>query len=362
MIPLAKAIVDEAMKQAVLDVLESGWYILGDEVNAFEAEFARFCGTKYGVGVSSGTAALHLSLMGLGIGPCDEVITAANSFVASAFAVEFCGAKTVLADVVPETYNLDPSKLEEKITTRTKAIVPVHLYGQPADMDPIREIAERYDLYVVEDACQAHGAFYKQKRTGSLGHIACFSFYPSKCMTVCGDGGMIVTDDDELAENLRKLRAYGEIEKYKSVKLGFNLRLSEISAAIGRKQLIYLDKWNKLRRKHVKYYNQLLSDCPEIVTPFEAPWAFHVYYLYVIRVKQRDSLKAYLYANDIGTGIHYPIPIHLQPYYQNKHGSEVNSFPFIEQAAKEIISLPMYPELTKNEIEYVATKIKEFYE
>ncbi len=351
---LSKMYVDASIREAVLRVLDSGRYINGQNLSGFEEEFANFCQTKYAVGVSSGTSAILLSLMALGIGKGDEVIVPSLTFVATATPAKFLGAIIVYADIDPETYTIDPAEVQRKISPRTKAIIPVHLYGHPCDMDSINQLAKEHNLYVIEDACQSHGATYKGRRTGSLSDIACFSFYPSKNMTVLGDGGMITASDGKLAQKVRMLRDHGRTQKYVHELLGLNCRLSEIHAAIGREQLRHLMEWNKSRREIAVRYNTLLSNSG-VVIPVERKWVEHVYHMYVIRAKQRDKLASYLREKGIETGIHYPVPVHRQPCVR----SDVR-LPITEKCVDEIISLPMHPWLSDNEVEYVASEIRNF--
>jgi dTDP-4-amino-4,6-dideoxygalactose transaminase len=339
-------------------VLERADFILGREVTWFEEEFARYCEAEYAVGVDNGTSALELSLRVLDVGPGDEVIVPANSFIASASAVSFTGATPVFIDVDPASYNMDTQQIAQRITPRTKAILPVHLYGQPADMDPIMEMAERYGLFVVEDACQAHGAHYKERRVGTIGHVAAFSFYPGKNLGAYGDGGAIVTNDPSIANRLRILRNCGQREKYNHVYPAYNRRLDTLQAAILRVKLRYLDKWNALRRQWAFLYNQLL-DGADVATPIEIPDVEHVYHLYVVQAANRDGLQAQLQADGVATGIHYPVPIHLQPAYADL-GHEKGSFPVTEQAATRILSLPMFAELTQEDVEFVAERVQTF--
>jgi dTDP-4-amino-4,6-dideoxygalactose transaminase len=343
---------------AIAAVLSDTDFILGRAVNRLEEEFSAFCESGYAVGVDSGTSALELALRAFDIGPGDEVVTVANSFIASALAVTHTGARPVLVDCDPGNYTIDVSCLERAITPRTKAILPVHLYGQPADMDPILEIARRHSLVVIEDACQAHGATYKGKRVGSLGHAAAFSFYPGKNLGAYGDAGMVVTSDARIADALQKLRNYGQEQKYRHVSQGYNRRLDTLQAAILSVKLRHLESWNTARQQLAGLYNELLSGC-SVVTPNQASYAESVWHLYVIRTKKRDSLKAHLASQGIMTGIHYPIPIHLQPAYSDL-GYKRGDFPVTEAYADEILSLPMYAELTPDAIQYVADTIREF--
>lgn len=355
----------QALKKEILQTLEkaleNSQFILGKEVEKFEDEFAKFCGCKYAIGVNSGTDALTLSLKALNIKEGDEVITVPNTFVATVDAITRNGAKPVFVDVDERSFLLDISQLEKAITPKTKAIIPVHLYGQPCNMDEILEIAEKYNLYVIEDACQAHGAEYKGKRVGGFSILSCFSFYPAKNLGALGDGGIIVTNNEELVEKLKMLRNYGQKEKYFHEFTGFNSRLDEIQAAILRIKLKYLEKWIEQRRKNAKLYNEELEGTEKILTPIELPERKHVYHLYVIRVldRKRDMLREFLVNNKIYPGIHYPIPIHLTNAYRYL-GYEKGSFPVTEKLSNEILSLPMFPELREEEIVYICEKIKEF--
>ncbi|MCB0194327.1 MAG: DegT/DnrJ/EryC1/StrS family aminotransferase [Anaerolineae bacterium] len=345
------------INEVISKVLHRTNFILGDDVALFEQEFADFCETGYAVGADSGTSALELALRAYGIGPGDEVITVANTFIASALAISYTGATPVLVDIDPQTYNMDVSLIESAITPRTKAILPVHLYGQPADMDAILEIANQYELVVIEDACQAHGARYKGKRAGSIGHAAAFSFYPAKNLGACGDGGIVVTNDAQTAQSIRLMRNYGSTKKYEHMVQGFNRRLDTIQAAILRVKLRELENWNQARRRHAALYNQLLSDFDgSIILPTEADFAESVYHLFVVRTDDREALQAYLQQAGISTGIHYPIPVHLQPAYQNL-GYQKGDFPITERYAEQILSLPMYPELTPDLIEAVVKAV-----
>jgi len=352
-------VIKDEIDHAITDVLESGYFVLGRNVENFEKEFSQFCGVKYAIGVASGTDALIVSLKALEVKEGDEIITVPNTFVSTANAIIFVGAKPVFIDIDPQTYTMDPEGLKKAISDRTKAIVPVHLFGCPVDMDPILEIAEKQGIYVVEDACQAHGARYKGRRIGSIGNVTCFSFYPAKNLGAYGDGGLITTNEEEIAEKTRMLRNYGETEKYYCDAIGYNSRLDEIQAAILRVKLRYLNKFNEARRSHAKLYNELLSNGP-IITPVEREFLRHVYHLYVIRCRNRGRLRQFLSVNGISTGIHYPIPIHMQKAYSHIVLSE-NSFPTAERYATEILSLPMFPELTNEEIEYVCKFVNSFY-
>jgi dTDP-4-amino-4,6-dideoxygalactose transaminase len=345
------------LEEASLRVLRGTDYILGREVQLFEEEFADYCVARHAVGVDSGTSALELALRVCDIRPGDEVITAANTFIATALAISYTGATPVLVDVDAETYTIDVSRLREAITERTRAIVPVHLYGQPANMDPILEVARKHGLRVIEDACQAHGARYKGRPVGTLGDVAAFSFYPTKNLGGCGDGGMVVTNDDRLAESIRLLRNYGQRDKYQHLVAGFNRRLDTLQAAVLRVKLKHLDEWNSARRRHARLYSRLLA-ASAVKTPIEAEYAQSVWHLYVIQCTDRPALRAQLVQRGVSTGIHYPIPIHLQPPFRQL-GYIKGDFPVAEQQAEQILSLPMYAELTPELIEHVAASVVE---
>ncbi|HXZ95168.1 MAG TPA: DegT/DnrJ/EryC1/StrS family aminotransferase [Dehalococcoidia bacterium] len=345
-------------------VLESSNFILGAEVEGFEKEFAAFCRAEYAVGVSSGTNALSLALSALDVKQGDEVITAPNTFVATAAAISHVGARPVFVDANPDTYNMDLPQLEKTITERTRAIIPVHLYGHPADMDAVLQIARKHNLKVIEDACQAHGAEYRGQRVGTLGVISAFSFYPGKNLGAYGDAGAVVTNNRELAERVRLLRNHGSPKKYYHEIIGYNARFDEIQAAILRVKLRHLDSWNAKRRASADIYQRYLKDMADkelVVTPKEMDWAKHVYHLFVIQVDEqvRDKLIEHLNARGIGAQIHYPIPIHLQKAYEHL-GYKEGDFPVAEHAAKRIVSLPMFPELESQEIEYIAQEIESF--
>lgn len=344
----------QEIDDAVRRVLESGWYILGDEVRAFEEEFAAYLGVGYSIGVGSGTEALHLALVACGIGHGDEVITVSHTAVATVAAIELAGAKPVFVDIDPVTYTMDPDLLENGITSKTKAVIPVHIYGHPAPMGDILTIAREYGICVIEDCAQAHGATYRGKRVGSFGDMACFSFYPTKNLGAFGDGGAVVTSDHELAEKARLLREYGWAERYVSHIPGWNTRLDEVQAAILRVKLKHLDFGNSRRIKLAKLYSDGLFET-DITLPMVQKGAAHVYHLHVIRVKERDSLQTYLRSKDIGVSVHYPVPVHLQPAYEKNAVSLPNS----EIAAHEVLSLPMYPELTESQVQFVIDSIKE---
>jgi dTDP-4-amino-4,6-dideoxygalactose transaminase len=344
--------------KAIQKVLDNHNFVLGEELFLFEKEFAEYCGAKYCVGVASGTDALMLSLKALGVGPGDEVITVANSFIATAASISLVGAKPVLTDIDKNTYNIDVSKIEEKINKKTKVILPVHLYGRPADMDPIIALAKKYKLKILEDACQAHGAKYKNRRIGSIGDITAFSFYPVKNLGAYGEAGAITTNNSHLAEKIRMLRNHGQKVKYKHVFKGYNSRLDTIQAAVLRVKLKYLDEGNTKRRKLAELYNKLFKNM-DIKTPNISEDFYSVFHLYVIEVKKRRELMNVLKKYGISTQIHYPIPIHLQIACKDL-GYKKGSFKITEQCSKNTLSLPMYPELTENEVRYIASSVKKF--
>ncbi len=348
-----KAEIDGAIKE----IVDSCAFVLGKSVEDFEKNFAKFCNTKYAVGVNSGTAALHLALLSLGIKQGDEVITTPNTFIATAEAISHCGAKPVFCDIDEDTYNIDPDLIEEKITENTKAIIPVHLYGNPCDMDKINAIAKKHNLFVVEDSCQAHEAEYKGKKTGSLSNIAAFSFYPGKNLGAYGEGGMVVTNNEELASKCRLYRAHGEYPKNTHQVIGYNYRMEGMQGAVLNVKLKYLTQWNEARRKKAEIYSRLLKDI--VITPEIGEDNKSVFHLYVVRHKNRDELREFLQKRDIATGIHYLKPIHLQKAYSHLRYKE-GDFPVAEKVMKEILSLPIYPELTNERIEYVCDAIKEF--
>ena len=343
---------------AIFRVLDSGWYILGNEVRSFEEEFARYIGVAHGIGAGSGTEAIHLALKACGVARGDEVITVSHTAVATVAAIDLAGATPVLVDIDPDFYTIDPEKIESSITSNTKAIVPVHIYGQPADMDPVMEIAKKYSLKVIEDCAQAHGAKYKGQCVGSIGDMGCFSFYPTKNLGAIGDGGMVVTNNSNLNEKVRLLREYGWKERYVSSRKGWNSRLDEIQASILRVKLKHLDQSNQKRRNLAGHYLKDLKDLP-LGLPEERKDCEHVYHLFVIKTNKRNALQDYLKKNGINTGIHYPVPIHRQSYYKD---SLKNSFLEItEQVAGEILTLPLYPELSLNESKIVINTLRKFY-
>ncbi len=340
------------VSEVTTKVLKNTDFILGQDVQHFEEEFATFCEARHTVAVDSGTSALELALRSFGIGSGDEVITTANTFIASALAISYTGATPVFVDIDPQTYTIDTTLIEAAISPRTKAILPIHLYGQPADMDAIMAIARKHSLVVIEDACQAHGARYKGKRVGSLGHAAAFSFYPAKNLGAYGDGGAVVSNDPQIIDLIQQYRNYGQREKYHHLVRGFNRRLDTLQAAVLRVKLRHLDAWNAARQQHAKLYNQLLVHS-EISLPFVAAESESVWHLYVIRTAKRDELQKKLTSHSVSTGIHYPIPIHLQPAY-HELGYKKGDFPVTEQYAEQILSLPMYAELEPSAIKAVS--------
>lgn len=348
--------IDNAMRQVVNACAFSG----GPFVERFEEDFALFCRCKYAIGVGSGTDALYLTLQALGVGSEDEVITVPNSFIATAEAISICGAKPVFVDVDEQHHTMNPELLEAAITPRTKAIIPVHLFGQTADMEPILMIARKHRLFVIEDACQAHGAEYKGKKAGSLGDAGCFSFYPGKNLGAYGEAGGVVTNDPVLAAKIKMLRDHGQSKKYAHEAIGFNSRMDGIQGAVLGVKLKYLAAWNYARIRNAELYCRLLAGIDGIVLPEKAAYAHHVFHVFPIRAKQRDALMAVLLAKEIGCGIHYPVPIHLQNAYRFLE-LERGSFPVAEKFADEEISLPMFPEMVASQIEYVAETIREFY-
>jgi dTDP-4-amino-4,6-dideoxygalactose transaminase len=343
---------------AVLNVLESAQYVLGEQVAGFEREFAAYCGASFGIAVNSGTSALHLAFLAAGIGPEHEVITVPFTFVATAAAIRYTGARPVFVDVDPRTYTMDVDRLERAITPRTRAIVPVHLYGQAADMDPILEIARRHNIPVIEDAAQAHGAEYRHKRVGGIGDMGCFSFYPGKNLGAYGEGGMVVTNNADFAKRIRMQRDWGAEKKYEHVLEGFNYRMEAFQGAILRVKLHHLDRWTDLRRAHAARYAEELTRIG-VDPPLEVCYARHVYHVFAIETLHREQLQKHLNGLNIQTGIHYPYPVHLTPAHADlgyKHGD----FPVSEQAASRVLSLPMYPELDPEAPAKVAAAIRRF--
>ncbi|WP_321211124.1 DegT/DnrJ/EryC1/StrS family aminotransferase [Methanothermobacter sp. DP] len=359
MIPVATPIIDEEEIEEVVKVLKSGFIAQGPRVAEFEEKFASYVGTEHAVATSSGTTALHLALLAAGIGRGDQVITTPFSFAATANAALYVGAEPVFADIDPETYNIDPEGIEELITPSTRAIIPVHLYGQPADMDPIMDLAADHDLLVIEDAAQAHGAEYHGRMVGSMGDAACFSFYPTKNMTT-GEGGMITTDNEEIADMARILRAHGETERYNHTYLGYNFRMTDISAAIGIAQLDKLDEFNRRRIENAGYLTGNLRDIEEVSTPHVAGGVKHVFHQYTLRVPgSRDRLMEFLNGRGVGTGIHYPKPIYRQELYRRMGFNA--SCPASEKAAEEVLSLPVHPALTDEDLEMIVDSVRNFF-
>jgi dTDP-4-amino-4,6-dideoxygalactose transaminase len=344
------------VQEAIARVLETSAFILGPEVAALEEEFAAYCGARFGIGVNSGTSALHLALLAAGIAPGDEVITTPFTFVASVAAIRYVGARPVFADIDPRSYNLDPARVASAITPKTKAILPVHLYGQCADMDPLLELGRRHNLVVIEDAAQAHGAEYKGRRAGSLGEIACFSFYPTKNLGAYGEGGMVTTSNPELAHTIRLLRDWGAEKRYHHLLKGYNYRLEGMQGAILRVKMRYLDRWTESRRRHAALYAELLRTAG-VTTPEVMPYARHVFHVYAVRTPHRDLLMRELGARQIESRIYYPFPIYELSAHQDlgyRHGD----FPHAEKAAAEQLSLPVYPEMTEEQIRTVAQAVR----
>ena len=353
------AAVGAEIRTAIDRVLSSQQFVLGREGAAFEEEIAVLCGVAHGVGVASGTDALILALRACGVQAGDEVLLPTYTFVATGSAVSALGAKPVFVDIRPETYNLDPSELERRVTSRTRAIIAVHLYGLAADMDPILAFAKSRKLPLIEDCAQAIGALYKSRRAGSFGDAACFSFYPTKNLGAYGDAGMVVSNSAELAAHLGTLRNHGQTAKYRSSEPGWNSRLDEMQAAVLRVKLRHLAEWQGTRRSHAAEYTRLLQQVPGIMPPHEPEGLEHVYHQYTIRTEQRDALQRHLAARRIGTTVYYPYPLHLQPLYAHV-GHRAGDFPHAERAAQEVLSLPMYPELRKDQIAHVVEAIAEF--
>jgi dTDP-4-amino-4,6-dideoxygalactose transaminase len=352
--------IKDEIDAAVFKALASTQFVLGSEVVALEEEFAHYCGANHGIAVNTGTSALHLALLAAGIGAGDEVITVPFTFVATTAAICYTGATPVFVDIDPISYTIDVTKIEAAITERTKAILPVHLYGQPADMDPILEIARRHGLVVIEDAAQAHRSEYKGRRVGSIGDIGCFSFYPGKNLGAYGEGGMVVTNNPEYTRTIRMLRDWGQEQRYHHVLKGYNYRMDGLQGAILRVKLRHLDKWTEARRAHAAQYNKLLAGL-DLVTPTVMPYSYHVYHVYAVRSPQRDWLQQMLNKQGIQTGIHYPIPVHLQPAYADL-GYKLGDFPHSELAAQEVFSLPMYAELKPAQIDTVVETLASLLE
>lgn len=349
---------DEVL-QAVDSVFSRTAFILGEEVGAFEREFALFCGARESVGVASGCDALLWALKACGIGPGDEVITAANSYIATALAITAAGARPVLVDCLPDSYGINPQAVQAALTPQTRAIIPVHLYGQSADMTPLLDLAKSHDLIVIEDAAQAHGATYHGRLCGAMGKMGCFSFYPGKNLGAYGDGGAVITDDVELAHRVRILRNYGQSKKYHHDVAGWNSRLDTVQAAILRIKLRHLHEWNQARRRHASVYADQLKGLP-LVLPQELPGREHVYHLYAVQVEQREEFMAEMSRRGVSCGIHYPVPIHLQAAYREL-GYGAGSMPVTERAAHRLVSLPMYPELSADQLDYTCSCIRSYF-
>jgi dTDP-4-amino-4,6-dideoxygalactose transaminase len=350
--------IKEEVNGAIQGVLDSCQFTLGSEVVAFEQEFAAYSGSVHGMGVNTGTSALHLALLAAGVGRGDEVITVPFTFVATVSAVDYTGAKAVFVDIDPVTFTMDPAQVEAAITPRTKAIIPVHLYGQSADMDPILAIAKKHGLVVIEDAAQAHGAEYKGRRCGSMGDMGCFSFYPGKNLGAAGEGGMVVTANPEFARTIRMLRDWGAEKKYHHVLKGYNFRLEGIQGAVLRVKLRHLEKWTEARRAAARRYDQLLVGCG-VGLPKQMDYARHVYHIYAVRTSERAAMQDALNAQGVQTGIHYPFPVHLLPAFADL-GYHAGQFPHAERAADEVLSLPMFPELTADQSNAVGAAVRSF--
>jgi dTDP-4-amino-4,6-dideoxygalactose transaminase len=355
--------IEEEVLRMVKTAMENGAFVGGPQVSSFEEEFAGFCNSRFCVGVSSGTDALRFALLAAGVGPGDGVVTVPNTFIATTEAVSQVGARPLFVDVLPDTYNMDPDRLASCLRShsapRPRAVIPVHLYGQPAPMDPIMEIARAWDLIVIEDACQAHGAVYRGRKAGAMGLAGCFSFYPGKNLGAFGEAGAVVTNDEAVAGKIRMIRDHGQARKYHHEVEGYNGRLDAIQAGVLRIKLKRLEAWNEARRTHAERYDTLLSGTPGVTTPFRSEETLPVFHLYVILAENRDELQAYLAERNVGTGLHYPLPLHLQKAYA-RLGYPEGAFPVTENLAGRLLSLPMYPELTEDQIEYVADCVKEF--
>jgi dTDP-4-amino-4,6-dideoxygalactose transaminase len=346
---------------AIQSVLDSTQFVLGDRVAAFERDFAAYCQAKEAVAVNTGTSALHLSLLALGIGPGDEVITVPFTFVASVSSVCYTGAKPVFVDIDPNSFTMDVAQIERAITPRTKAILPVHLYGQMADMDPILAIADRHGIPVLEDACQAHGAEYRGRRAGSMGSAGCFSFYPGKNLGAYGEGGAVVTNDEALAKKVRLLRDWGQTQRYHHTFKGFNYRMEGFQGAILEVKLKHLERWTELRRQHARQYDSLLRGSDVVRAPEQLDGRRHVYHIYAVRTADRNALQRQLQAEGVQTGLHYPIPVHLQEAHADL-GYKAGDFPESEAAARETLSLPMFPEMTATQVDQVVAAVHQEHE
>ncbi len=359
-IPLMRPVIDEEMIEAAVSALRNERLVMGESVHKFEEEFADYCGTKHAISTASGTAALQLALQAMGLKPGDSIVTTPFSFIATANAAVHAGIQPKFADVERSGFNLDPVEVGNRVNSRTKAIIPVHLYGQPARMKEFRDIASEKGVKLVEDACQAHGAEIDGKRAGGIGDVGCFSFYTSKNMTVAGDGGMITTSDDSVAEAAKSLRDCGRESKYVMSRIGYTSRLNTVNAAIGRVQLRRLEQWTQARRELAREYRRRLIDVPGIeLPPEERNGTKSVYHLFVIRSKRRDQIAASLEAGGIETGVHYPVPIHLQVPYRRQYGFTEGMFPVSESRAGQVLSLPLYPGLKIDELDYIAQRVRE---
>lgn len=350
----------DEINSSIQDILDTHSFILGKSVSDFEQEFAKAHNAEYCYGLASGTAGNHVVLWALGIGPGDEVIIPANTFVATAWGATLCGAQPVFVDCHPDSCNIDPDKVEELISSKTKAIVAVHLYGQAADMDALEDIAKGHNIHLVEDCAQAHISEYKGQRIGTLGIASSFSFYPGKNLGAYGEGGAVMTNDSDLAKKFKSIRAHGAEDKYTHTMFGHNYRMDGIQGAVLKVKLAYLQSWTEKRRNAAARYKELLRDIKEIQIPAEMPYNKHVYHLYVIQTPKRDDLQAFLNGKDISTGIHYPIPLHLQPCFKHL-GYTKGDFPISENLADNCLSLPLFPEITEEQIQYVCNTISEFY-
>lgn len=353
MIPIAKPIIGKDEEKAILEVIASGQLVQGPKVHEFEARFAELCGVEHAVATSSGTTALHIAMLAHQIGPSEEVITSPFSFIASANCVLYVGARPVFVDIEPDFFTIDPAKIEERITPKTRAIIPVHLYGQACDMDAIVEIAQKHHLAIIEDACQAHGATYKGRPIGSFG-TACYSLYATKNMTTI-EGGMLVTNDPQIAERARLIRNHGSPKTYQHVMLGYNMRMTDLVAAVGLVQLKKLKEWNSIRRANAAYLSEKLSKIKGVVMPKVRADAEHVFHQYTIRIPERDNAAQKLREKGVGVGIHYPMPIHKQPLYQDLGYCDV--LPVAEAACQEVLSLPVHPSLTRDDLDYIVQAV-----
>jgi dTDP-4-amino-4,6-dideoxygalactose transaminase len=347
----------EEMAQAVREVLDSTTYVLGPKVAAFEEAFATYLGVKHCIGLNSGTSALHLALLGAGVGPGDEVITVPMTFIATSWGVSYTGATPVYVDVDPVTYTMNPAQVEKRITRRTRAILPVHLYGQPADLEPLLDIGRRYGIPVIEDAAQSHGAEYRGQKAGTLGQSGCFSFYPGKNLGAYGEAGAVVTNDDRIAARMRALRDHAQTQRYHHNEIGFNYRMDAVQGAVLGVKLAYLERWTKARRALAARYREVLADLP-IQLPTEAPGRRHVWHLFVILHRERERIQQELQKRGIHTGLHYPIPLHLQKAYQHL-GHRQGDFPVAERIGRECLTLPLFPEMTNAQQDCVANQLGE---